>query len=35
MRIPNDQKLIQSLEPGLIDFVLGGHDHFWHREKIS
>lgn len=35
MRIPNDYNLIDSLEPGLIDLVLGGHDHVWHYEKIK
>lgn len=32
MRIPNDQILINALEEGLIDLVLGGHDHLWHHE---
>lgn len=34
MRIPNDRSLINSLEPGLIDMVLGGHDHIWHHETV-
>jgi 5'-nucleotidase len=34
MRIPNDQNLVKNIAPGLIDLVLGGHDHVWHHEKI-
>ncbi|CAD8191402.1 unnamed protein product [Paramecium pentaurelia] len=35
MRIPNDQILINTIEEGLIDLVLGGHDHLWHHEQIK
>jgi hypothetical protein len=35
MRIPNDQNLIRNIPPGLVDLVLGGHDHVWHTEKIN
>jgi 5'-nucleotidase len=35
MRVPNDHKLVHNLPTGLIDIVLGGHDHIWHYEKLS
>ncbi|KAF2400320.1 hypothetical protein EJ06DRAFT_537921 [Trichodelitschia bisporula] len=33
MREPNDWKLAEEVESGLLDLVLGGHDHFYaHKE---
>lgn len=34
MRVPNDVNLIESLPPGFIDIVLGGHDHQWLKRKV-
>ncbi|KXT15712.1 hypothetical protein AC579_124 [Pseudocercospora musae] len=28
-REPNDAKLARNLEPGVVDLVLGGHDHYY------
>lgn len=35
MREPNDLKLAQKTSPGLIDIILGGHDHFYNHQKIN
>lgn len=34
-REPNDQKLAQNMPPGLVDIVLGGHDHYYAHEIIN
>ncbi|OKL61178.1 hypothetical protein UA08_03253 [Talaromyces atroroseus] len=34
-REPNDIKLANSVPPGLIDIVLGGHDHFYAHAVIN
>ncbi|EEH16725.1 hypothetical protein PABG_06812 [Paracoccidioides brasiliensis Pb03] len=34
-REPNDNKLAQNTPPGLIDIVLGGHDHFYEHSVIN
>ena len=35
MREPNDLKLAEKTPPGLIDLILGGHDHFYSCHKVS
>lgn len=35
MREPNDVKLAKKTAPGLIDLILGGHDHFYSCQKIN
>ncbi len=35
MREPNDLKLAEKTPPGLIDLVLGGHDHFYSCQKVN
>ena len=35
MRVHNDEKLMRTLKPGTLDFVLGGHDHVWHWDKVQ
>lgn len=34
-REPNDIKLAKSVPPGLIDIILGGHDHFYAHAVIN
>lgn len=34
-REPNDLKLAKNTPPGLIDVILGGHDHFYNHECIN
>ena len=34
-REPNDLKLAKNTPPGLIDIILGGHDHFYNHEIIG
>lgn len=35
MREPNDIKLAEKTPPGLIDLVLGGHDHYYAHHPIN
>jgi 5'-nucleotidase, C-terminal domain len=35
MREPNDIKLAEKTPPGLIDIILGGHDHFYSCQKVN
>jgi len=35
MREPNDIKLAEKTPPGLIDLILGGHDHFYSCQKVN
>ena len=35
MREPNDLKLAQKTPPGLIDLILGGHDHFYAHHVVN
>jgi 5'-nucleotidase, C-terminal domain len=35
MREPNDIKLAEKTPPGLIDLILGGHDHFYSLQKVN
>ena len=35
MREPNDIKLAQKTPEGLIDLILGGHDHFYKHEVVQ
>ena len=35
MREPNDLKLAQNTPPGLIDLILGGHDHFYAHHLVK
>jgi 2',3'-cyclic-nucleotide 2'-phosphodiesterase (5'-nucleotidase family) len=34
-REPNDIKLAQSVPPGTIDLMLGGHDHFYSHSIVN
>ncbi|KXL48326.1 hypothetical protein M433DRAFT_156197 [Acidomyces richmondensis BFW] len=34
-RQPNDIKLAEQLSPGTVDFILGGHDHFYAHEVVN
>jgi hypothetical protein len=34
-REPNDYKLAENTTPGLIDIILGGHDHFYNHTIIN
>ena len=34
-REPSDVKLAQKTPPGLIDLILGGHDHFYSHQVIN
>lgn len=34
-REPNDHKLAQKTPPGMIDLILGGHDHFYQHDIIN
>lgn len=35
MREPNDLKLAEKTPPGLIDLILGGHDHFYAHHIVN
>ncbi|KAI9833759.1 MAG: hypothetical protein M1819_003492 [Sarea resinae] len=35
MREPNDMKLAEKVPPGLIDIILGGHDHFYAHQIVN
>lgn len=35
MREPNDNKLADKTTPGLIDLILGGHDHYYSHSVIN
>ncbi len=35
MREPNDIKLAEKTPPGLIDLILGGHDHYYSCRKVN
>lgn len=35
MREPNDLKLAEKTPPGLLDLVLGGHDHFYAHHVVN
>ena len=35
MREPNDLKLARNLPTGLVDLVLGGHDHFYGHNLVN
>lgn len=35
MREPNDLKLAKKTPPGLIDLILGGHDHFYAHHFVN
>jgi 5'-nucleotidase, C-terminal domain len=35
MREPNDLKLAEKTPPGLIDLILGGHDHYYTCQKVN
>lgn len=34
-REPSDVKLAEKTPPGLIDFILGGHDHFYNHKFVN
>ncbi|KAL8767912.1 MAG: hypothetical protein Q9209_005699 [Squamulea sp. 1 TL-2023] len=34
-REPSDVKLAEKTPPGLIDLILGGHDHFYGHQKVN
>ncbi|RAH47284.1 putative 5'-nucleotidase [Aspergillus brunneoviolaceus CBS 621.78] len=34
-REPNDYKLAENLTPGLVDIILGGHDHFYAHAVVN
>ncbi|KAI5287312.1 hypothetical protein KEM55_000025, partial [Ascosphaera atra] len=34
-REPNDIRLAKETSPGLIDIILGGHDHFYSHDVVS
>lgn len=34
-REPNDHKLAENLTPGLVDIILGGHDHFYAHAIVN
>lgn len=35
MREPNDIKLAQNTSDGLIDLILGGHDHYYNHQVVK
>ena len=35
MREPNDLKLAETTPPGLIDLILGGHDHYYAHHYVN
>lgn len=34
-REPNDDKLAKNLPPGLVDIILGGHDHYYAHTVVN
>lgn len=34
-REPNDNKLAKNLAPGLVDIILGGHDHYYAHTVVN
>lgn len=34
-RQPNDEKLAQELQPGTVDIILSGHDHFYAQAIVN
>ncbi|KAF3891458.1 Nucleotidase of the calcineurin superfamily [Trichophyton interdigitale] len=34
-REPNDNKLAEKIPPGLVDIILGGHDHYYSHSFIN
>lgn len=34
-REPNDDKLAQSIPPGTVDIILGGHDHYYAHSIVN
>ncbi|KAK5133564.1 hypothetical protein LTR08_007603 [Meristemomyces frigidus] len=34
-RQPNDEKLARDLEPGMVDIILSGHDHFYAHQIVN
>ena len=34
-REPNDRKLAEKLDPGTVDLILGGHDHFYGHSIVN
>ncbi|PWY88238.1 Metallo-dependent phosphatase [Aspergillus heteromorphus CBS 117.55] len=34
-REPNDYKLAENLPPGLVDIIMGGHDHFYAHTVVN
>lgn len=34
-REPNDNKLAENIPPGLVDIILGGHDHFYAHSVVN
>ncbi|KAK4940012.1 hypothetical protein LTR66_014953 [Elasticomyces elasticus] len=34
-REPNDNKLAEETPPGMIDLILGGHDHFYNHSLVN
>nr|POF15375.1 mannosylglucosyl-3-phosphoglycerate phosphatase [Quercus suber] len=34
-RQPNDEKLARELEPGVVDIILSGHDHFYAQAVVN
>ncbi|KAL1859866.1 hypothetical protein Plec18170_001812 [Paecilomyces lecythidis] len=34
-REPNDNKLAENMPPGLVDIILGGHDHYYAHSIIN
>ena len=34
-REPNDRKLAEKIDPGTVDIVLGGHDHYYRHEIVN
>ena len=34
-REPNDNKLAEKLQPGTVDIILGGHDHYYRHSMIN
>lgn len=34
-REPNDNKLAESVPPGLVDIIVGGHDHFYGHSILN
>lgn len=34
-REPNDNKLAENIPPGLVDIILGGHDHYYAHSLVN